>query len=164
MDDAEPDALLDTYLAAARQFAEHYTGRMLMPQTWEMAVTSWADVIEIPAGPVASITSVKYYSAAGVDSTVNSSLYTLDNYGLIPCVRLARGAAWPGTDGRENGIRIRFVAGYTDAASVPAGIRHWIMLRAAEAVRHREETVDGAVMALPWIDALLDPFRVRWGV
>lgn len=163
LDDAEPDALLNLYLSAARQFAEHHTGQLLMPQTWELALDAWPDAIEIPAAPVSAITSVKYFNASGADTTLASNQYQLDAYGLVTRLIPAANVTWPAVDGRTNGIRVRFVAGYASSDAVPQSIRHWILLRAAEAARHREAMVDGSISPLPWLDSLLDRDRIRWG-
>ena len=54
--------------------------------------------------------------------------------------------------------------GYGDnATDVPAGLRHWLLMRVGTLYENREEVAilgRGKVEALPFIDGLLDPYRL----
>lgn len=48
--------------------------------------------------------------------------------------------------------------------TVPEGIRHWMLLRIGSVYKHREEAAAmarGKIEVLPWVDFLLDPYRVE---
>jgi len=66
-DDTTHDALITGLITAAREFAEHYTGRALAPQTLEAALDAFTDddYIDLPMPPVSSVTSIKYTDTAG---------------------------------------------------------------------------------------------------
>ena len=79
------DVLLDGYLAAARDYAEHYTQRSIGAQTLEIALPAFPDSnIDLPLG-VASITSITYLDTAGTLQTLASNQYVLNEYSHISC-------------------------------------------------------------------------------
>lgn len=116
-DDTSHDAVLTALITAAREFAEHYTGRALAEQTLEAALDEFPsdDFIDLPMPPVASVTSVKYTDTDGVEQTMATSDYALSGYGDGRRVSLAYGATWPSTQDVADAVRIRFVTGYTTA-------------------------------------------------
>lgn len=112
-DDTTHDALINVLITAAREFAEHYTGRALAEQTLEAAARCFPDCdhIDLPRPPVSSVTSIKYTDAAGVEQTLSASAYSLSPYELSNRVSLAYGLTWPTTQDVADAVRIRFVAG-----------------------------------------------------
>ena len=69
---------------------------------------------------------------------------------------------WPATRGEINAVRVRYVAGYSDAASVPESIKAWIKLQVGAMYENRESEVveKGAAITLGFADRLLDRYRV----
>lgn len=140
-DDTSHDALITGLITAAREFAEHYTGRALASQTLEMAldcfpgVSEWSigkctpdpmdDFIDLDMPPVATITSVKYTDTAGVEQTVSSGDYALSLYGDSRRVAPTYGKYWPTTRDIPNAVRILYVTGYTTA---PKAVKAAILL------------------------------------
>ena len=115
-DTTADDALISVFITAAREFAEHYTGRALSLQTLEMALDAFpAYGFDLDMPPVATITSIKYTDAAGTEQTVPTASYILSLYGDARHVTLAYGASWPATQGITNAVRIVYVTGYTVA-------------------------------------------------
>lgn len=165
---AADDDLITTLITAAREQAEHATGRVFVTQTWERVRDAFPAVeLELGKAPVQAITSVSYIDSAGASQVLASAAYSLDadtpDGWLLP----AEGYAWPATLDTANAVRVRFTCGYGDtAAAVPAGIRAWIKLRLGTLYRQREEVSAGvSLSALPggYADRLLDPYR-SWGV
>lgn len=119
-DDTSYDALLTALCTAAREYAEHHTGRALASQVLELALdafpTCYEDSIVLPRPPVASITSIKYYDTAGVLQTMSSSLYALSTYGIEHKVSLTYGNTWPSTQAIPDAVQVRFVCGYAAAS------------------------------------------------
>jgi uncharacterized phiE125 gp8 family phage protein len=179
--DTADDLYIGALIAAARQHLdgwEGWLGRSIMPQTWELVLDAFpCNEIKIPATPVQSITSIKFDAADGFEQTLATSAYFLDNSSLSPWVLPSD--AWPATLSAVNAVRVRFVAGYADAASVPAPIKAAIMLivgklyrLSGDTVGIRREVVDG-IGATEWTDsdkviaaidrtveALLNPLRI----
>lgn len=164
VDGADDDALIGALIQAAREQCEHETGRALVSQTWELVLDAFpAAEIRIGKSPVQSIASVKYLDEQGDEQTLSSGAYVLDADTEPGWLMLAAGAAWPSTASVSNAVRIRFVAGYgASSAEVPAGIRHWMLLRIGTGYKLREQFVAGASLAaLPgnYADRLLDGYR-----
>lgn len=164
IDGTAEDSLLAVYITAARQLCEETIGRVLMPQTWEQTLDAFPEgEIKLLKTPVASVTSIVYVDSAGVNQTLNPASYVFDAETEPGWLLPADGLEWPTTDDVINAVRIRFVAGYADAASVPELLKVWIYSTVAAFVAQRESIdTTGRVGALPerFIDRLLDPYRV----
>jgi uncharacterized phiE125 gp8 family phage protein len=126
-DDTTHDALITSLITAAREFAEHHTGRALAAQTLEGALDCFpaCDYIDLPMPPVASVTSIKYTDTAGTEQTLWASAYSLSGYGLSNRVNLAANATWPSTQDVADAVRVRFVAGY---AVIPEALKNAMLL------------------------------------
>lgn len=159
---AAEDALITALITAARQHAEHITERAFVTQTWELALDAFpAAEIRLPKPALLSIVSVKYDDTAAVEQTLAGSAYTADVHAQPGWLLPAVGATWPGTLDAANAVRIRYTAGYGPAAAdVPAGIKAWMLLRIGALYRNREELADGRLAVPPFVDRLLDPYRI----
>lgn len=157
------DPLLSMLIKAARQVAENMTGRALITQTWEQVLDQFpAHEIKIGMLPVQSIESVKYYDGEGSLQTMDAADYVLDADTLPGWILPARNVSWPATLDMANAVIARFVAGYGSAgSSVPAEIRMWISAQCAAAYGNPTGLMDGKAAALPFIDGLLDAYRIR---
>lgn len=138
----DEDAVITLYIAAARERAEFVTGRRFITQTVERVLDSFPTAnIELPGSPVQSITSVKYLEAvAGVETTMPGADYVLDKDSEPGWLMPAYGTQWPSTHPTALAVRVRYVAGWADAASVPANLRYALLLGVGEAYLNREES------------------------
>ena len=173
------------YITGLRDAAEGWLdggrgilGRALMTQTWELKVDSFPrdrffrrdlfnrylpNEIQIPLPPLQSVTSITYVDPVGATQTLATSVYQVVTNGeWPPKIVAAYGQTFPETRDQPNAVTVRFVAGYTSAALVPAAIHHAIKLMVAQWYDRRESVVVGqAVAALPFAaDALLAPYKV----
>jgi hypothetical protein len=162
------DAVISAMISAARRYAEHWLGRVLITQTLEYASdgfpfgessgyynrtirelgpgsltnwlpgTAWAP-IEIPRPPLQSIVSVQYYDQAGAWQTLDPSAYQVSKSEPAR-ISPAINTAWPIThpQGIET-VRIQFIAGYGDASAVPPTIRAALLLWVAFLYENRGE-------------------------
>ena len=172
--DAAPHVRLDsgdddeTYftalLTAARQAAENRTGRALMQQTWDVTFDAFpaSRLLALPYPPLQSVTYVKYVDSNGTEQTLASGNYTVRTGDEPGTVQLDYDQTWPTTRPEEGAVRVRFVAGYADAATVPQLIRQQIMVTAATMYEHRDSTVAGTIAQKVPGAILLDQYRVRW--
>jgi uncharacterized phiE125 gp8 family phage protein len=163
LDAALSTQLLGLYLKSARRTAEWVTGRAMLTQTWEAYFDAFAPALELTMPPIQTVTSVKYYDTDGTLQTLDPAAYVVEHATLPGYVLPV--SAWPAAQARANAVIVRFVAGYDDPANVPDDIKHWIYVRAADAVDNRE-SIDrsGRLAAMPWVDSLLDAHRVHWSV
>ena len=168
IDSAAEDALLAGLAGAARQTAEQITGRSLAPQTWERVLDAFPSGARSPYGgeiellypPAATVASVKYLDLDGAEQTLDSGLYLLAN-DFEPALLLpAQGSAWPQTlPAMPTAVRVRYTAGYADGAC-PEAIQQWILAHVGHYYRNREATTDKPMQPLPFLDGLLDRYRV----
>lgn len=142
------DTLIDSFIVAARQQAEHVTRRAFITQTWAYSLDAWpdGDVIYVPKPPLQSISSVKYYGTDDTEYTLSTDDYQVDTDSEPGRIALVYGASWPSTTLRTvNGIVVTFDAGYGDAASdVPDGIIQAMRLMIGHWYTNREAVVVGA--------------------
>lgn len=160
------DALLATYLMAARSAAENYTRRALavqtFDQTFDYGVPCSADGrprLVLLRSPVVSVTAVSYVDTNGVLQTLNPSQYLVDTIGIEGRIEQAYGVTWPEVRDQMAAITVRFVAGY---AQIPEPVRAAILLTLGHLYEHREDVVVGpSANELPrGAEALLFPYRV----
>lgn len=161
--DTSQDAVITRRITEARQWVEEYLDRSLINQTWERALDQFADTIDLPKGPVSSVSSVKYLDPDGVEQTLAGTEYQLDDYGSPAWVMPAYGKSWPSTQSTINAVKVRYVAGYGAAgSSVPGPIKEAIMLIIGNWMNFQAGVEAGiTITRVPWaaID-LLAPYRV----
>ncbi len=165
------DALLSSLITAAREEAENITRRAFLPTILELSRVTFPgdslEVIELPRPPLVSVTSVIYVDTAGVAQTMDPAAYAVEAPSdAIPAVLYLPSGSWPTTAVVPSAVRIRYTAGWPDAAAVPENIKTWIKLRSATLWANRESIVAGNVSAsaveMPsrFVDGLLDRWRV----
>jgi len=137
--DSLDDDDITAYIQASREQAESFMQQSIITQTVELALDRFPDEIELPMGPVQSITSVKYIDTDGVEQTLSSAVYTIDDYSPVPWLLLVEDNVWPDTYDSANAVKVRYVAGWGDAGTdVPEDIKtamllvigHWIRFQA----------------------------------
>jgi uncharacterized phiE125 gp8 family phage protein len=166
----DDDDLISSYIVAARQFVEEYTGRQLITATWDLILDGFSCCIDLPKPPLQSVVSVKYVDTAGVTQTVPTSGYKVIGAvgsAVNPAAPLARieqayATYWPIARYESGNVTVRFTAGYGDATKVPLPIVQAQLLLIAHWYRNRESVVvsPASVSTLPQaVDALLGPYR-----
>jgi len=161
---ATDDTDIGVLIATARDMAETITRRAFVTQTWEYVLDGFpTGGIVLPLPPLQSVTSIKYIDTNGTQQTLDALLYAVDTDSEPGLVVPAYGESWPSTRDEVNAVRVRFVAGYGDAADVPAAIKTWIKMRVGTLYDNPQALVVGqTVMNVPrdFIDGLLDGYRV----
>lgn len=156
------DPMLAMLIASARKVAEDRTGRAFITQTWEKVLDAFpVNELELGMLPGQSIASVKYYDSAGALQTMDAADYVLDSDTIPGWVLPAYGVSWPSTYGVAQAVIVRFLAGYgATGASVPSEIRMWISAQVAASYRNPSGLMEGKAQPLPFIDHLLDAYRI----
>lgn len=158
------DALLAGYLAAARVYVEGWLGRCLIVTGLRLTLDRFPScydrggAIYLPRPPLLAVASVKYYSTAGVLTTLSSSAYRVDAATEPGRLAPLDGTDWPSTQTRPAAVQIDYTAGYgTTAADVPATIQQALLLLAGHYWLNREAvTVGPAGAVLPMaVESLL---------
>lgn len=149
----DDNTYISALITAARDVAEMETKRALMPQTVEAKYPAWpdeGDSIWLPRPPMTSVTGVYYYDENGTEQTLSSGAYIADTASAPGMVTLKPNYSWPALESsRALPIRVRYVVGYADAASVPSSIIAGMLLLIGHWYRNREEVTTGAMSKLP---------------
>lgn len=153
--------LLESLIVAAREYVELFTRRALVNQTWTLYLDNWpsrpsslgwwdgvregslsmgySDHLELPTGPLRSVTSIKTFHLDNTEEVFASSNYFLDLNSNPGRVVLNPGAVWPTATRSLNSIEVVYVAGYGEAATdVPAPLRLAVKMLAAHWYENRE--------------------------
>lgn len=157
------DAIITRRIIEARQWAENFTGRTIMPSNWEVVLDAFPyDKIELFYPPASAIVSVTYTDSAGATQTMSSGDYYLDTDGIPNWLYPAYNTDWPDTRDVPNAVRVRYTAGYTDAAAVPGPIKEAIMLTVGHWMRYQSAVEAGLnITRVPnAVECLLMPYKV----
>jgi uncharacterized phiE125 gp8 family phage protein len=165
------DDLIERWIIEAQKYCQHYTGRAIGEQTLELALDEFpgwrwcsrdsqpdAMAIELPYGPVTSVTSVSYVDLSGQVVTMDPSAWVLDDYSVTARVLPAYGQSWPAARCALNSLKVRYVTGYfpeevSSAVALLVGLRY----------ENREGASSKPLTEIPHgIDSILDTIRV-WG-
>lgn len=159
------DALITAQIRAAARTWQSATQHALMLQTREETLDGFnsGSLIKLEYPRVASIDSVIYIDANGVEQTLSLASYALDSGSDNAPGWLAIGAGldWPSTYNAINTVAVRYTCGYADAADVPEDITQWIKLVVGHWYANREAVNVGNISSkLDYVDVLLDGYRV----
>lgn len=118
------DATIDLYIAGETAYAEDFTGRAFVPQTWDYFIDGFpaeiaSRVVELPLPRVIAVAGVFYLDADQAEQEVAADSYVLDLASEPARLGLAGDASWPTTSIEMNAVRIRFDAGYQDGSVSP---------------------------------------------
>lgn len=167
VDLSDDDTLIDSLITAVRTHVEQVLSRTLVTQTLDLPLDCFpaGREIRLPRPPLVSVTSVTYTDDEGNVGSVDAGEYVVDTDRKPGRVVLKNGRAWPAVTLREAaGVRVRYVAGYGDAAAVPGPIKAAILLLVGTLYENREDTLVAqgvTVMQLPFgVEALLMPYKV----
>lgn len=137
------DDLLNAIIYAGIEHVENITRRKLLTQTYEYYLDEFPDddFIKIPFGNLASVTSIIYKDSDGTETTmVANTDYLVETNGegigriVLPyCGTWPSFTAWP-----SKPITIKFVCGWTAAASVPYAIKAALKLVCSDLYENRE--------------------------
>ena len=162
VDHSDDDATLAIFITAARQLCESYTRLALMPTTFEeyfddfpQYTGTYKDEIRLSRSPVSAVTYVKYIDGNETTITANAADYKTDL--ISQPARISPDNGWFGTYETINAVFIRYVAGYADAASVPAPLKHGMLLVIGDMYENRTDSVKRLPTAAEY---LWNPYRV----
>lgn len=165
VDTSEDDAMVLRCVQAARRWAEAYTRRAFVQQTWEVFYPGWpsGNALDIPLSPLASVVSVTWRDANNAPQTAPANNYTTDTLSDPGRIVLNPGASWPSAAlWHVHPVSVRFVAGYGTAAAVPADIKAAILLLCGHLYENREQTAKPLAVIPFAAEALLAPYIAGW--
>jgi uncharacterized phiE125 gp8 family phage protein len=144
VDISDDDTYIDTLIVAAREWAEGYTNRAFITQTWRASFPTFCNPIELRRPPLLSITGITYVDTAGATQTLATTVYSVDTDSAPGLVTLGYDQVWPSIQGGHNGVKVTYTAGYgATAASVPAKFKHAIKILVSHWYEIREPVIVG---------------------
>ena len=164
-----PDAEANGLIAESRQTIEDLTGLAFISQSWRLSIDRWPGgaeawwdgvrqmsitelyapsymtSVELPRWPLASVTSVTVFDEDSNSEAVTvATTFDVDTYQIPGRMTLKRGSTWPIALRANNAIQIVYVAGYADAASVPASMKRALKQLAAFLYTNRGDACEPA--------------------
>lgn len=137
--------MLNRLVSAATDYAETYTGRAFITQTWTFKLDSLPPCIVLPRPKLQSVTHLKYVDSAGVQQTLDAAEYQV-SAGNVARIEPAYNASWPTVRSQMDAVEIEFIAGYGDtSASVPERIRHALAMIVGEWDESREGMIHSSM-------------------
>lgn len=161
------DDWVEMAIVVAREWIEEFIEQSVGTQTREEVLDAFPDFeIELPFGPVHSITSLTYLDENEEEQAVDSEDYFLDTVNRPQVVMPAVDFDWPTTSSGANGIKVRYETGFTNGASpddypTPKRIKMAALLLVGHWYENREASSQNIdVTSLPMgVEALLWPLR-----
>lgn len=173
VDSSDEDDLITSLIYAATDFVSGrngYTGRALLPQTWNAYFAKFSD-IELPLPPCISVASVTYKDTDSASQTLATSVYTVNTARHPALINLKPNQTWPETDESWDAVRVQFSCGYANGSpareAIPYSIKAAIKLVIGDLYQNREggNLVNGARYEInPTVKALLNPYRADMGL
>lgn len=180
VDFTEDDALIAAIIVAARLHAEMLTRRQIVTARWTLILDSFpgpslmglpvgepfslpGHAILLPKSPLQAVQSIQYLDMSSTLQTMSASDYAVDAACEPARITPVYGKIWPISLSQIGSVSVTFDAGFGAATAVPEGIKSWIKMRVGSLYAHREEVAlmnRGKIEALPFVDGLLDPYKV----
>ena len=136
----DENADLQALIAEAVRTCEGECGRQFCTATYTLKLDEFPrgdEPIRLPRPPAQSVTSVKYYDADGVLTTMDTADYIVavgsDPGRVVPAV----GEVWPTTQDRPEAVEVVYVAGYGAGSAVPRVARAAVLETLAHRWKHR---------------------------
>jgi len=133
----EDNALLESFISTAREYAENYTNRQFELATFELYTDRFTQNMVIPKGHIKSIEKIEYMDNDGIYQILDTNLYYL--FGENDIFRVHFEKTMPHKH-HKKAIKITFVAGYD---SVPNSIKTYIKHIVSTMYENREKFYQG---------------------
>ena len=165
-DFTDDDVYIESLIKAARDVAETLSLHAMLTQTWKLYLDEWpdGDAIELPKPPLQSVTEIKYTDEDGNESTLSTSVYSVDTNCTPGKIFLKPSQSWPSTALYPyNAIYIKFVCGWGGVADIPPTAKRAMLVLISDWYENRESVVVGSTVArLPGgAESLLFDLRSR---
>lgn len=164
IDGDDEDSIISSYIQAAREYAEIFTGRSFVEKTYEYITNPKEKYayIELPMPPLVEVLEVSAMQSTNEELlNEGKDYYIIKGYDeslIYPS--LERG--WPKeTLDRLGGIKVKYRAGYSEA---PMSVKQAILILVAHFYENRENLIARDYKEIPFgVSSLLRPFWVpRW--
>ena len=152
VDHDDEDVSIDGLITAAREWFEGEIWQTLVTTTYKYVLDCFPDErqIELPRGPLQSVTSIVYIDEDGNGATFAASNYIVSTAANPGTITLKSSASWPSTTLQEvDGVEITYVAGDGDAAAVRRMDKQAILLLVGHWYENREAATERLIRDIP---------------
>lgn len=160
--DTIQDGIITRRISEAREWAEEFMQRSLLPSDWIVVIDEFQQTIELAYPPIISVTTVKYIDVTGTQQTLSASAYSLDSYSEPGWLVPKHNTDWPDTLDALNAVEIKYSAGYATPDNIPYPIKEAILLLVGHWMNNQGAAESGAVITrVPLaVEQLLQPYRI----
>lgn len=152
------DDEIDAWIIAARQYVENYTGRQIMPATWELYMDQLPDDhFYIEPCPVTGVSEVLYFDSDNAEQTIDADDLDINIISEPAKIQMAYGESWPTTYEKQNAVKVTFISGYSNN-NVPYPIKSAMLLIIGHLFENRGD--EGHRNFPKSINNLLDPYVI----
>jgi uncharacterized phiE125 gp8 family phage protein len=160
IDGDDQDAAITAWIKGITAYAQNYTQRAFVHQTWRLTTNCFTDALQLPMSPLVSVASISYVDAAGSVQTLTVDAFVVDAHSEPGVLVPAAGVAWPQTAIRADAVTVEYVVGYgPNEVAVPAEVKLYILAKLAEQFDASARTEKPTVQS-SFLDYLLDSVRV----
>lgn len=158
--DTSEDVYIQELIESAMEYIERQLSMSLSTKTLRLTLDGLTNTIELPRGPVQSITSFDYDDEDGVLQTMDPSLYTVDLTTDPQWIVKNANVSWPTVVSGINNVRIQYVAGFTQT-TLPRDLKQAVYLLLDHWFHNRGVVVVGSIAGSIQLtlDALLLSYR-----
>ncbi|MCM2455307.1 hypothetical protein HGO37_07920 [Rhizobium sp. CG4] len=160
----EDDGLITDEIRSAVEHYEGWTGILgivLSEQTWRQSFDGFAGCLDLPLGPVSSISAARYRNAAGQVATIAANEYALDvSSSGEASIRFRNAYERPSDLYERASLQVDYLAGWpvvNDKSTVPADIKTAIKIRVQ--LSYDESARAGADILSRVEEALIGKYR-----
>lgn len=153
----DEDSLITSYIVAAREWVENYTGYILVSRTITETFSGFGSYLPLRYRPVTALGDVTYTDSEGDEATYEAGV--LKTFSYPAKVYPPFGGVFP-TLGTDGGITVEYTAGY-GAGAVPDDLKHAMRLLIGHWYMHRSGVAADDVQEVPLaVKSLCAPYRV----
>ena len=164
IDGSELDAELAGLISAAREQAEHITGRQYRAQVLRESLAGWPEGTLSLSVDKATAVVITYRSAVSPETwaTLDAAAYRWACFDGRTLINPADGTSWPdlAPDDYPERVRVDVTSGPADADQVPESVRQYILASIAAWIDQPGALADGRLQPHPLFERLLDRERL----
>ena len=164
VDTTADDTFITNLIKSATSSAQEYTNRFFIATTIQQVGDKWEDISNLFKSPVLSVTNIKYVSTDGILTTLNSSVYFLDDVNKPARIGLKPNQSYPEIIDRLNAVQVNYVVGLAAGPDeVDEGIRQALLLTIGNWYQNRQAVVTGTIATELPMNAkfLLDQYKIQ---
>ncbi len=174
VDSSDENTLILGYIAAARDYAERFTGRQFLTATWALGLGTWPCAtgwrstqggLWLPRPPLQTLTGtyvdlagdpqplgITYVDSDGATQTLATTVYGVDTLTEPGRVYLKSGQSWPNLYDQPYAVQVTYKAGWLTVPQLyhrHASLRSALLLLVGHLYENREASAEKTLSEIP---------------